>query len=75
MAKHLQRAGLPTHVSTIPGLLPPPTKLVELMRQDKKAEGGKLTFILARAIGDTFIAKGVAEADVLSFIEKDLQRP
>ena len=29
------------------------------MAQDKKAEGGALTFILARAIGEAFVAKGV----------------
>jgi 3-dehydroquinate synthase len=72
VAKHLARAGLPTHSSQIPGILPPPEKLVELMRQDKKAVGGKLTFILARDIGDTFIAKGVAEQDVLAFLNKDM---
>ena len=75
VVKHLKRAGLPTHVSEIPGALPPKEKLVELMRQDKKAVGGKLTFILAKSIGETFIAKGVAESDVLSFLEKDLDQP
>ncbi len=70
--KHLKRAGLPTHVSEISGKLPPKEKLVELMRQDKKAVGGKLTFILAKSIGETFIAKNVAESDVLAFLEKDL---
>ena len=73
--KHLKRAGLPTHVSEISGALPPKEKLVELMRQDKKAIGGKLTFILAKSIGETFIAKNVAESDVLTFLEKDLNRP
>lgn len=75
VAKHLKRAGLLTHTNEIPGTLPPLTKLVELMRQDKKAVGGKLTFILARRIGETFIAKGVPEGDVLSFLEKDMQNP
>jgi 3-dehydroquinate synthetase len=44
------------------------------MRQDKKAQGGKLTFILARSIGDTFIARNVADRDVLDFMQEDLQR-
>jgi 3-dehydroquinate synthase len=73
--KHLKRAGLPTHVSEISGSLLPKEKLVELMRQDKKAVGGKLTFILAKSIGETFIAKNVAESDVLAFLEKDLNQP
>ena len=75
VTKHLKRAGLPTHSSEIPGTLPPVEKLVELMRQDKKAEAGKLTFILAKSIGETFIAKNVAETDLLAFLKGDLMRP
>ena len=74
VVKHLKRAGLPTHVSEIPGPLLLKEKLVELMRQDKKAVGGKLTFILAKSIGETFIAKDVPESDVLSFLEKDMNQ-
>jgi 3-dehydroquinate synthase len=74
VVKHLKRAGLPTHASEIPGELPPISKLVDLMRQDKKAVGGKLTFILAKSIGETFIAKGVSESEVFSFLERDLNR-
>ncbi len=71
VAQHLRRAGLPTHVSDITAHLPAPAALLKLMYQDKKAEGGKLTFILASAIGKTFIAKGVEEAGVLAFLEQD----
>jgi 3-dehydroquinate synthase len=74
VAKHLARAGLPTHVSSITAELPPPDKLVEIMRQDKKASGGKLTFILTRGIGEAFIAKDVDDAAVKLFLEKDMQR-
>ena len=73
VAKHLQRAGLPVHSSQIVGNLPPPEKLVELMRQDKKAQAGKLTFILARAIGDSFVAKNVDDAEVIKFLKSDGQ--
>ena len=69
--RHLKRAGLPTRVSSIPGEVPPPERLLEIMHQDKKASGGKLVFILARAIGDTFVARDIAENDVLDFLEKD----
>jgi 3-dehydroquinate synthase len=69
--RHLKRAGLPTRVSHIPGKVPPPAKLLEIMHQDKKASGGKLVFILARAIGETFVARDIAEKDVLDFLEKD----
>ena len=44
------------------------------MRQDKKAQGGKLTFILVRGIGEAFIARDVADADVIAFLKGDLQR-
>ena len=71
VADHLRRAGLPTHVSDIISNLPSPEALLKLMYQDKKAESGKLTFILAKSIGETFIAKGVDEAKVLSFLKQD----
>jgi 3-dehydroquinate synthase len=73
VASHLTRAGLPTHVAAINTMLPPPQKMVDIMRQDKKASGGKLTFILARGIGDAFIARDIDDAAVTSFLEKDMQ--
>jgi 3-dehydroquinate synthase len=72
VAKHLVRAGLPTHVSAINATLPPPAELVEIMRQDKKASGGKLTFILTRGIGEAFIAKDVDAVAVTRFLEQDM---
>lgn len=74
VARHLKSAGLPTHMSEIEGKLPPIADLVNIMRQDKKAQGGKLTFILARAIGDAFIAKNVPESEVANFLREDLER-
>jgi 3-dehydroquinate synthase len=74
VANHLARVGLATHVSSIKVGLPPPKELVEIMRQDKKASGGKLTFILARGIGQAFIAKDVSDRDVTRFLEEDMQR-
>jgi 3-dehydroquinate synthase len=38
------------------------------MGQDKKAEGGRLTFVLARAIGEAFVAKGVDSEAVRAFL-------
>ncbi len=72
VAKHLQRAKLPIHANEISGSLPPPKDLLELMRQDKKALAGKLTFILVKNIGETFIAKNVDDSAVLSFLQEDL---
>ena len=74
VARHLKSAGLPVHVSEIPGTLPPPAALVDIMRQDKKAQAGRLTFVLARGIGETFIARGVADGDVIGFLNEDLHQ-
>ncbi len=70
---HFSSVGLPTTLADIPGDLPDAETLVNFMRQDKKASGGKLVFILARQIGDTFVAKDVAESDILDFMRKELQ--
>ncbi len=74
VAKHLKGVGLPVHASEIPGELPPPATLLDIMRQDKKAQGGRLTFILTRGIGEAFIAKDVADAEVLDFLTEDLRQ-
>ncbi len=69
---HLAAVGLPTRIHQIPGLEPAPEDILAAMRQDKKVERGKLTFILARGIGQSFIAKDVAEATVAEFLGKEL---
>ena len=74
VARHLNSIGLPTHVSDIEGSLPPIADLVAIMRQDKKAQGGKLTFILARSIGDAFIAKNIPDQEVTAFLKEDFER-
>ena len=74
VARHLKAVGLPTHMNDIEGKLPPVAELLGIMRQDKKAQGGKLTFILARSIGDAFIAKNVPDQDVAAFLQEDLER-
>lgn len=74
VARHLAAAGLPVHAAQISGALPPPKALLDIMRQDKKAQGGRLTFILARGIGEAFIARDVAEHDVLDFLTEDLRQ-
>jgi 3-dehydroquinate synthase len=74
VAIHLSRAGLPTHVSSITSTLPSPAAMVEIMRQDKKASAGKLTFILTRGIGEAFIAKDVSDTAVIEFLKKDMQQ-
>ena len=46
-------------------------RYLELMRLDKKAEGGRLTFILARALGEAFVAKDVSRDSILEFLKSE----
>lgn len=63
--------GLATDARALPGWPFSADRLIEHMTQDKKAEGGKLTFILARAIGDAFVAKGVATPLLRKFLRSE----
>ncbi|HYD44351.1 MAG TPA: 3-dehydroquinate synthase [Phenylobacterium sp.] len=61
-------AGLPTTIAQAAHCPLRADRLVAHMAQDKKAEGGKLTFILARALGEAFTAKDVDAAAVRDFL-------
>ena len=52
-------AGLPTRLDQLSGHPFSAPALVAHAQQDKKAEGGRLTFVLARRIGEAFVEKGV----------------
>ena len=56
---HLKAMGMKTDLSDINGDLPGAEALLALMGQDKKVIDGKLRFILARGIGETFVAEDV----------------
>ena len=64
-------AGLPTQMRQAPGGPFSVQALLSHMAQDKKAEGGRLTFILARALGEAFVAKEVEAAAVRDFLIED----
>jgi 3-dehydroquinate synthase len=74
VARHLKLAGLPTHMRDITTNWPDAEGLLQFMRQDKKASGGKLTFILVKGIGEAFIAKDVPDNKVLDFLNEDFKR-
>ncbi|MCX7569392.1 3-dehydroquinate synthase [Tumebacillus sp. DT12] len=61
----LSRAGLPVR---IPRDLPA-GELIAAMRQDKKAVGGSLTFVLCREIGQAEVVRRVDEAVICQVIE------
>ncbi|MBY5405640.1 3-dehydroquinate synthase [Rhizobium leguminosarum] len=68
--RHLKEVGLPTRISDIPGGLPPAETLMDAIAQDKKVKSGKLTFILTRGIGQSFVADDVPASEVISFLRE-----
>lgn len=68
-------AGLPTRLGSVSASPFGAEKLVRHMGQDKKAEGGKLTFILARRLGEAFVAKDVNAEAVREFLVSEGARP
>lgn len=71
VAAHFSAVGLPTRVADIPGDKPDVETTMKLMAQDKKVRHGRLTFILARAIGDAFIARDVPADTVRAFLASE----
>jgi 3-dehydroquinate synthase len=68
--RHLKEVGLPTRMSDIPGDLPPAEMLMDAIAQDKKVKSGKLTFILTRGVGQSFVADDVPASEVISFLRE-----
>jgi shikimate kinase/3-dehydroquinate synthase len=73
VVRHLDTVGFRTRIGDIPGWNADASAILDAMFQDKKVQRGALTLILARGIGQSFIAKNVAAADVRSFLEAELQ--
>ena len=57
--EHLAVMGMKKDLADIPGVLPDADGLIELMYQDKKVRQGRLTFIMARSIGEAFVTREV----------------
>jgi len=68
-------SGLPTRLQDVAGHPFDAARLVAHMGQDKKAEGGRLTFILARALGEAFVAKDVDAGAVRDFLVSEGAQP
>jgi 3-dehydroquinate synthase len=58
-------------VRKLPGGPYPAEDLLEYMRHDKKAEQGRLTLILAKGIGKSFIDKNADAQSVLEFLKAE----
>ncbi len=69
---HLVDMGMAVTLADIPGDLPDADGLLDLMAQDKKVMDGKLRFILARAIGDSFVTSDVPRDTVHTMLSEAL---
>ncbi|MGI9512951.1 MAG: 3-dehydroquinate synthase [Anderseniella sp.] len=73
MERHLKSVGLPTDVSAIRSHLPDAAELVEIMRRDKKAEAGRINFILVKDVGNAYIDRTIEEDGLVKFLEAELK--
>ena len=67
-ARAIDAAGLPTRMDQVASTPFAADRLLDHMAQDKKAEGGRLTFVLARGLGQAFTAKDVDAGEVRNFL-------
>lgn len=67
---HLRSVGLPVTLAEA-GVSATGETLVAHMAHDKKMAGGRLPFLLAHGIGQTFVAKDVELADVAAFLDAE----
>jgi 3-dehydroquinate synthase len=70
---HFSKSGLPTEISSLNTDITAAAILTYMM-QDKKVEQGRLTLILARAIGDAYVAKDASIADLETFLKEKTGR-
>jgi 3-dehydroquinate synthase len=71
--RHLAAVGLPVRLRAIGGdnrRSWSAAKLIEHMRGDKKAEAGRLTFVLARGIGQAFVTREVDERALAALLDQ-----
>jgi 3-dehydroquinate synthase len=73
VVRHLDSAGFITDLRQLPGAPYDPARLMTLIGADKKAQAGKLTFILARAIGGAFIETDTPADAVRDLLQAETQ--
>jgi len=69
---HLAEMGMKTDLADIAGALPDADGLMALMAQDKKVRDGRPHFVLARAIGEAFVAGDVDPGAVRAVLQAAL---
>jgi 3-dehydroquinate synthase len=68
--RHLGAVGLPTEPTAIEGRIWEIERLLDHMRHDKKVQGGRITFVLARGIGQAFLARDVDLSEVSGLLSR-----
>lgn len=71
LAAHFKALGMPASIADTPCKGIAAEKLLAHMYHDKKVEGGKLTFILTKGIGEAFISRGVDGTQVLPVLASE----
>ncbi|PWC43574.1 3-dehydroquinate synthase [Azospirillum sp. TSO22-1] len=66
---HLKAVGLPTRPTDVPGVEWDVDELIASMAKDKKVKDGRITFVLARRLGDAFTLRDVDAAAVRALLE------
>ncbi len=64
---HLMEVGLPDDYGSLPAGKAAISKLIELMKKDKKAVAGSMTFILAHKIGNACVIPNISENEITTF--------
>jgi 3-dehydroquinate synthase len=64
-------AGLPTRLSDVRAEPFSVERVIDHMRQDKKAESGSVTLVLPRRIGAAYVEKGVSGERLESFLRSE----
>ncbi len=68
LKKHLDKTGL-TSINDVAHLLKNSDALIDHMNQDKKNEGGNLTLILAKSIGESFVQRGASRSKAHAYLK------
>ena len=74
MARVIAASGLPVDLAKVPGGPYEAADLADLMKQDKKARGGQVPLILARAIGQSYIHPDADLKSVAAFLMGELEK-
>ena len=73
-ASVFRAVGLPARIGELPGGPYKAAALLDRMADDKKNTGGTITLILARGVGEAYIAPDADRADLSEFLREELNR-